>query len=669
MVDPKLFTQVDLEQEIVPPLEVIPTCIDVETPKLILYKDVMGENPLRLAYRAVDVRHNGEYILDAVTGRASNIFRTMLYKNGRYTMKKKFFAAITAFLLTLTPLTAHAGVILVEPQEPVNLEDYTTSYDAMKETGGITFSDNQVLLYWQLPVMREGCEVTPNTMEWEITGTADVTYKTGNLGKDVSYEEIYALSYCLITANSPGSVHVVGTEYSLYDSDGTEFYFNFTVDADGNFEETVDLDNPIEPIVSKEFVYFPKPDLPCEFSLIVSSNLESTAVHDNDGCITFTPEEDGRYVVSTRAYCEEIVECGVAGHFHYFYPILNNYTVEVTDGDINVELKGSKSWYSEQEVNMAAESLAACDVVGACYDVYAADPDDVLNVNYFSFVNGQLPDGENGYDSYITNIYYEYGTESYFCVNYFYSDVATTIPLDRVTALEQDISSLEINTWASSWCSGDLDLATDDYMEFSRIAAPEDDGNLTVIVDGTEEYPLTVENGIFHHRIDMLGDCNADGDFSVADVVLLQKWLLAVPDTHLANWKAADFCEDDRLDVFDLCLMKRALIEKMNGISQNVDTSFKLQSVGDIRTNGDNHTNWTGYIARSKNDLLDIIQENEGVSADEISLEDIDASAFNDKSLIIIYGICTAGNSYSIIDDISIKGTDIDVSMQQNNQS
>jgi len=63
-----------------------------------------------------------------------------------------------------------------------------------------------------------------------------------------------------------------------------------------------------------------------------------------------------------------------------------------------------------------------------------------------------------------------------------------------------------------------------------------------------------------------------------------------------------------------------------------------------------------------KNDLTDIIKENEGVSADEISLEDIDASAFNDKSLVIIYGIGTAGNIYSIIDDISIKGLDIDVS-------
>ena len=56
------------------------------------------------------------------------------------------------------------------------------------------------------------------------------------------------------------------------------------------------------------------------------------------------------------------------------------------------------------------------------------------------------------------------------------------------------------------------------------------------------------------------GDVNADGEFDVADVVLLQKWLLAVPDTHLENWQAADLCKDNRLDVFDLCLMKRELI-------------------------------------------------------------------------------------------------------------
>ena len=58
------------------------------------------------------------------------------------------------------------------------------------------------------------------------------------------------------------------------------------------------------------------------------------------------------------------------------------------------------------------------------------------------------------------------------------------------------------------------------------------------------------------------GDLNADGVFSVADVVLLQKWLLAVPDAHLADWKAADFNQDNILNIFDLCCMKRLLIEQ-----------------------------------------------------------------------------------------------------------
>ncbi|MBE6857768.1 MAG: hypothetical protein E7497_07965 [Ruminococcus sp.] len=57
------------------------------------------------------------------------------------------------------------------------------------------------------------------------------------------------------------------------------------------------------------------------------------------------------------------------------------------------------------------------------------------------------------------------------------------------------------------------------------------------------------------------GDLNADGKFNVADVVALQKWLFAVSDVKLADWKSADFCNDNRLDVFDLCLMKRELLK------------------------------------------------------------------------------------------------------------
>lgn len=57
------------------------------------------------------------------------------------------------------------------------------------------------------------------------------------------------------------------------------------------------------------------------------------------------------------------------------------------------------------------------------------------------------------------------------------------------------------------------------------------------------------------------GDVNNDGEFSIADVILFQKWLLALPDIKLDNWKSADLCEDDVLDVFDLCIMRKMLIQ------------------------------------------------------------------------------------------------------------
>lgn len=59
------------------------------------------------------------------------------------------------------------------------------------------------------------------------------------------------------------------------------------------------------------------------------------------------------------------------------------------------------------------------------------------------------------------------------------------------------------------------------------------------------------------------GDVNSDGTFNIADAVALQKWLLGVPDITLADWKAGNFCNDNRLDIFDLCLMKRELLHQV----------------------------------------------------------------------------------------------------------
>lgn len=82
------------------------------------------------------------------------------------------------------------------------------------------------------------------------------------------------------------------------------------------------------------------------------------------------------------------------------------------------------------------------------------------------------------------------------------------------------------------------------------------------------------------------GDVNADGKFDITDVVLLQKWILAVPDTKLANWKAGDLCEDNQIDVFDLCLMKRLLTEKETQITPDAYMAQVASNVVEFEASG-----------------------------------------------------------------------------------
>ena len=90
------------------------------------------------------------------------------------------------------------------------------------------------------------------------------------------------------------------------------------------------------------------------------------------------------------------------------------------------------------------------------------------------------------------------------------------------------------------------------------------------LYNGNMVIPLPGQN-IEENLVMTMGDVNSDNKFNIADAVFLQKWLLGDPDTRLPNWKAADFCKDDKLDVFDLCLMKRDLL-KITSSSYSIDT-------------------------------------------------------------------------------------------------
>lgn len=92
-----------------------------------------------------------------------------------------------------------------------------------------------------------------------------------------------------------------------------------------------------------------------------------------------------------------------------------------------------------------------------------------------------------------------------------------------------------------------------------------------VSYNGTEEEWNQITIGLLNEKLTgatiqyqerIIGDVNADGAFTISDVVLLQKWLLSVPDTQLADWKEADFNGDQTLNVFDLCQMRYNLLKQ-----------------------------------------------------------------------------------------------------------
>lgn len=55
------------------------------------------------------------------------------------------------------------------------------------------------------------------------------------------------------------------------------------------------------------------------------------------------------------------------------------------------------------------------------------------------------------------------------------------------------------------------------------------------------------------------GDANGDGKFGISDAVILQKYLMG--DGEITDWQSVDYTGDGVIDVFDLCMMKQALLK------------------------------------------------------------------------------------------------------------
>ena len=96
-------------------------------------------------------------------------------------------------------------------------------------------------------------------------------------------------------------------------------------------------------------------------------------------------------------------------------------------------------------------------------------------------------------------------------------------------------------------------------LKNEKCTAPSE---LTLLSKGADNAEPTQEDSEkFQAPVKLLGDTNGDGKCSVADIILLQKWILNGTDEIMTNWKAADCDGNNLLDARDLTWLKRSLLK------------------------------------------------------------------------------------------------------------
>ena len=123
---------------------------------------------------------------------------------------------------------------------------------------------------------------------------------------------------------------------------------------------------------------------------------------------------------------------------------------------------------------------------------------------------------------------------------------------ENLSSITVPVSVASIGNGAFMGCSG----LTDVYY-----SGTESDWNRIDI--GTDNKPFLEANIFIGYKgIEPgNGDINSDGKFSVADALALESYLLGNKNANVKDWKAGDVCADGKLDVFDLCVMKKMLTD------------------------------------------------------------------------------------------------------------
>ncbi len=121
----------------------------------------------------------------------------------------------------------------------------------------------------------------------------------------------------------------------------------------------------------------------------------------------------------------------------------------------------------------------------------------------------------------------------------------------------------EVPSWVNGWTKETDTIKTTNGITFEMYSKDiKADEMITLGANGQSSGVVNYIVLAMTEKETVRGDVNADGVFDSADAVMMQKWLVCKGD--LTDWEAGDLCEDNIINAFDLCLMKKMLREKLS---------------------------------------------------------------------------------------------------------
>lgn len=138
-----------------------------------------------------------------------------------------------------------------------------------------------------------------------------------------------------------------------------------------------------------------------------------------------------------------------------------------------------------------------------------------------------------------------------------------TAGADEIVYIAMDTRVSSLPAWLSSYTDTGMQITLSNDVVFHLYSKEFAAGDtVTLGTNGQSSGAIGYSVFVTEAEQAVTADVNSDGEFDVADLVALSKYLLGDP-SGVKDWTAGDLNSDGRLNIYDLVLMRELLVNKL----------------------------------------------------------------------------------------------------------